>query len=102
MKMVYGHIRNSNIPEVKKIELNDEDDCNIRVIYADDIEEREYIFEEEDIHRIDGCDYISSKIKMEFLINAGYLKIEYWVGNMKNEVLKCRRNLQIMRIHGSF
>ena len=76
MKMVYGHTRNSNIPEAKKIELNDEDDCNIRVIYADDIEEREYIFEEEDIHRIDGCDYISSKIKMEFLINAGYLKIE--------------------------
>ena len=38
--------------------------------------EQSYIFREDDIYPIKGSADIAAKIKIEFLINAGYLKIE--------------------------
>ena len=76
MKMVYGPTGRSEILKVKDIRLNDEDDCNMLVIYSDGVIENEYIFDEDEIYKINGSEYISSKIKIEFLVNHGYLKIE--------------------------
>ena len=76
MVMVYGTIRRGNIPKVTSITLNDEDDCNMLVTYKDDLDTMEFIFMEDDIQKVCGDGYVSPKIKREFLINAGYLKIE--------------------------
>ena len=76
IKMVYGPIGRSLILKVKDIGLNDEDDCNMLVTYSDGITESKYIFDQDEITRISGSEYISSKIKIEFLLNHGYLKIE--------------------------
>ena len=76
MIMVYGSIRRGNIPKVTSIALNDEDDCNMLVTYKDDLDTMEFIFMEDDIQKVCGDGYVSPKIKIEFLINAGYLKIE--------------------------
>ena len=76
MEMGYGTIRRGNIPKVESIVLNDEDDCNMLVTYKDDLDTKEFIFMEDDIQKVSGDGYVSSKIKIEFLINAGYLKIE--------------------------
>lgn len=76
MIMVYGSIRRGNIPKVTSIALNDEDDCNMLVTYKDDLDTIEFIFMEDDIQKVSGNGYVSAKIKIEFLINHGYLKIE--------------------------
>lgn len=76
IKMVYGPIGRSLILKVKDIGLNDEDDCNMLVTYSDGVTESKYIFDQDEITRISGSEYISSKIKIEFLLNHGYLKIE--------------------------
>ncbi len=43
---------------------------------SDGVTESKYIFDQDEITRISGSEYISSKIKIEFLLNHGYLKIE--------------------------
>ena len=76
IKMAYGPISGSHILKVKDIGLNDEDDCNMLVTYSDGITESKYIFDQDEITRINGQEYIPSDTKIEFLVNHGYLKIE--------------------------
>ena len=76
IKMVYGPIGRSLILKVKDIGLNDEDDCNMLVTYSDGVTESKYIFDQDEITRISGQEYIYSRTKIEFLVNHGYLKIE--------------------------
>ena len=76
IKMVYGPIGRSHILKVIDIGLNDEDDCNMLVTYSDGITESKYIFDQDEITRISGQEYIYSRTKIEFLVNHGYLKIE--------------------------
>ena len=76
IKMIYGRTGRGEILKVKDISLNDEDDCNMLVTYSDGVTESKYIFDQDEITRIGGQEYISSGTKIEFLVNHGYLKIE--------------------------
>ena len=65
IKMVYGPIGRSLILKVKDIGLNDEDDCNMLVTYSDGVTESKYIFDQDEITRINGQEYIPSDTKIE-------------------------------------
>ena len=65
IKMAYGPISGSHILKVKDIGLNDEDDCNMLVTYSDGITESKYIFDQDEITRINGQEYIPSDTKIE-------------------------------------
>ena len=65
IKMVYGPIGRSHILKVKDISLNDEDDCNMLVTYSDGVTEIKYIFDQDEITRINGQEYIPSDTKIE-------------------------------------
>ena len=77
MEMVYNYTDVDKIPKVKSIELFDDFEGSMLVIYQSEFyTEQSYIFREDNIYPVKGSGDIAAKIKIEFLINAGYLKIE--------------------------
>ena len=77
MKMVYKTLRNKeDIPKVYSIEIFDEEDRSVIVIYKDEQSIYKYIFMEDEIYKLGTEGSVPSKIKIEFLVNHGYLKIE--------------------------
>ena len=76
MKMVHNYTDVDKIPKVKSIELFDDFEGSMLVMYQSEFYmEQSYIFREDDIYPMKGSADIVAKIKIEFLINAGYLKI---------------------------
>ena len=77
MEMVHNYADVDKIPKVKLIELFDDFEGSMLVMYQSEFyTEQSYIFREDDVYPIKGSSDIAAKIKIEFLINAGYLKIE--------------------------
>ena len=77
MEMTHNYTDVDKIPKVKAIELFDDFEGSMLVIYQSEFyTEQSYIFREDDIYPMKGSADIAAKIKIEFLINAGYLKIE--------------------------
>ena len=77
MEMTHNYTDVDKIPKVKAIELFDDYEGSMLVMYQSEFyTEQSYVFREDDIYPIKGSADIAAKIKMEFLINAGYLKIE--------------------------
>ncbi|MCP1226156.1 hypothetical protein [Sebaldella sp. S0638] len=77
MEMTHNYTDMDKIPKVKAIELFDDYEGSMLVMYQSEFyTEQSYIFREEDIYPIKGSADIASKIKIEFLINHGYLKID--------------------------
>ena len=75
MEMVHNYT--DKILKVKSIELFDDFEGSMLVMYQSEFYmEQSYIFREDDIYPMKGSADIAAKIKIEFLINAGYLKIE--------------------------
>lgn len=76
MEMVHNYADVDKIPKVKLIELFDDFEGSMLVMYQSEFyTEQSYIFREHDIYPMKGSADIAAKIKIEFLINAGYLKI---------------------------
>ena len=77
MEMVHNYTDADKIPKVKSIELFDDFEGSMLVMYQSEFyTEQSYIFREDDIYPVKGTGDIAAKIKIEFLINARYLKIE--------------------------
>ena len=77
MEMTHNYTDMDKIPKVKAIELFDDYEGSMLVMYQSEFyTEQSYIFREDDIYPMKGSADIAAKIKIEFLINAGYLKIE--------------------------
>ena len=77
MEMVYNYTDVDKIPKVKSIELFDDFEGSMLVMYQSEFHtEQSYVFREDDIYPVKGTGDIAAKIKIEFLINARYLKIE--------------------------
>ena len=77
MEMTHNYTDMDKIPKVKAIELFDDYEGSMLVMYQSEFyTEQSYIFREEDIYPIKGTADIPAKIKIEFFINTGYLKIE--------------------------
>ena len=74
MEMVHNYT--DKILKVKSIELFDDFEGSMLVMYQSEFYmEQSYIFREDDIYPMKGSADIAVKIKIEFLINTGYLKI---------------------------
>ena len=77
MEMTHNYTDVDKIPKIKAIELFDDYEGSMLVMYQSEFyTEQSYIFREDDIYPMKGSADIAAKIKIEFLINAGYLKIE--------------------------
>ena len=77
MEMVHNYTDADKIPKMKIMELFDDYEGSVLVMYQSEFyTEQSYIFREDDIYPLKGSGDIAAKIKIEFLINAGYLKIE--------------------------
>ena len=77
IEMVHNYTDTDKIPKIKSIELFDDFEGSMLVMYQSEFyTEQSYIFREDDVYPIKGSSDIAAKIKIEFLINAGYLKIE--------------------------
>ena len=77
MEIAHNYTDVDKIPKMKIIELFDEHEGSVLVMYQSEFyTEQSYVFREDDIYPIKGSGDIAAKIKIEFLINAGYLKIE--------------------------
>lgn len=77
MEKVHNYTDVDKIPKVKSIELFDDFEGSMLVMYQSEFyTEQSYIFREDNIYPVKGSGDIAAKIKIEFLINAGYLKIE--------------------------
>ena len=77
MEMTHNYTDVDKIPKIKAIELFDDYEGSMLVMYQSGFyTEQSYIFREDDIYPIKESADIAAKIKIEFLINAGYLKIE--------------------------
>ena len=77
MEMTHNYTDVDKIPKVKAIELFDDFEGSMLVMYQSEFyTEQSYVFREDDIYPMKGSGDIAAKIKIEFLINAGYLKIE--------------------------
>ena len=77
MEMVHNYTDADKMPKVKSIELFDDFEGSMLVMYRSEFyTEQSYIFREDNIYPVKGSGDIAAKIKIEFLINAGYLKIE--------------------------
>lgn len=76
MEMTHNYTDVDKIPKVKAIELFDDFEGSMLVMYQSEFyTEQSYVFREDDIYPMKGSADIVAKIKIEFLINAGYLKI---------------------------
>ncbi len=76
MEMVHNYTDVDKIPKVKSIELFDDFEGSMLVMYQSEFyTEQTYVFREDDIYPIKESGEIAAKIKIEFLLNAGYLKI---------------------------
>ena len=77
MEMTHNYTDVDKIPKVKAIELFDDFEGSMLVMYQSEFyTEQSYVFREYDIYPMKKSADITAKIKIEFLINAGYLKIE--------------------------
>ena len=77
MEMTHNYTDVDKIPKVKAIELFDDFEGSMLVMYQSEFyTEQSYVFREDDIYPMKGSADIVAKIKTEFLINAGYLKLE--------------------------
>lgn len=77
MEKVHNYTEAWKIPKVKVMELFDDYEGSMLVMYRSEFyTEQSYVFREDDIYPMKGSADIVAKIKIEFLINAGYLKIE--------------------------
>ena len=76
MKNIYSMTRTDYLPKVKSIKVFDEEDAVVLVTYLDDITERSFLFTNTRIHMYRNGFFIPPVTMVEFLINAGYLKIE--------------------------
>ena len=77
MEMVYNYTDVDKIPKVKSIELFDDFEGSMLVMYQSEFyTEQSYVFREDDIYPMKRTADIVAKIKIEFLINAGYFKLE--------------------------
>ena len=76
MEMTHNYTDVDKIPKVKSIELFDDFEGSMLVMYQSEFyTEQSYVFREDDIYPIKGTGDIVAKIKIEFLVNDGYLKI---------------------------
>lgn len=76
METIYSYTDIEKIPVAKQINLFDDFECSMFVRYKSSyFTEQKYIFREDDIKAIKGAGEIPALIKIEFLINTGYLKI---------------------------